>query len=373
MLGTISPLRRHHYETFYFLHVVLVPLVLVMSALHHPPIWHWCWVALGLWVCERLWRLVRWTRINGVFGLPNVPPQVGDPRWSDTTLTNAPAHPINGITPYTLKESATFPFPSDTASSVDSPTRQEGPASRGQYPPTPFSPATPRDAHGKTLSMISDASSTDLLHSPSSAFVSAPLPASQLTYAPPPGFAHAELLAGHSIRLVFTPARPFTWAAGQHFLVLIPHISSILTHPFTAGTCYDADLPGQEGALVFLIRAKAGWTRDLWNTVAGLANRGQHIPPDEKLPGGWLAPKRGVVMRMMVDGPFGSSARARWDNYSTAVIYAGGSGVTFGLSVMQHLCMRMAGRDGKSMGVSGKGNLQMTRVRFVWLVREYCK
>ncbi|CCO27650.1 hypothetical protein BN14_01635 [Rhizoctonia solani AG-1 IB] len=46
---SLSPIRTHRYETFYLLHVILVPLTIIFSALHFPQIWHWCWVALGLW------------------------------------------------------------------------------------------------------------------------------------------------------------------------------------------------------------------------------------------------------------------------------------------------------------------------------------
>jgi NAD(P)H-flavin reductase len=193
-----------------------------------------------------------------------------------------------------------------------------------------------------------------------------------LSYTPPPGYAYTELLAGHTIRLTLTPARQFSWAPGQHFLLLVPHVSSILTHPFTTASCYDKLLPDQEGALVFLIRAKGGWTRELWNTIAVLTSQGKHVPPGEQLPQGWAPPKKGVVMRALVDGPFGSSGRVRWDNYSTAIICVGGSGISFGLSVLEHLCLRMAGRDAASL--AGKGSqMKMRRVRFVWLIREYCE
>lgn len=80
-------------------------------------------------------------------------------------------------------------------------------------------------------------------------------------------------------------------------------------------------------------------------------------------------------MRAFVEGPFGSAARTNWDSHSTAVIVAGGSGVSFGLSVLEYLCLCLSGRDGKDFG-SSHGVLRhpkflVTRVRFVWLVREF--
>ena len=68
-LTSISPLRRKHYEAFWFLHVLFVPLTIVFAGLHHPPVWWWCWVALGLWVGERTWRFGWWLYINGYLGI----------------------------------------------------------------------------------------------------------------------------------------------------------------------------------------------------------------------------------------------------------------------------------------------------------------
>jgi hypothetical protein len=365
MLTSLSPLRQHHYETFYFLHVLLVPMTIVMAALHHPPIAYWCWASLAIWVAERLWRTARWTWMNRVLFQPVEPTPSHNTRWSDQTLI--PPHgqvPMNGIVPFTLKESTSFPLPSAAASPIQSPTIHS--PKSNVYPPTPFSPASPSVEHKRW----SNASSVEQPHTPT--LTSAMSTGSTFNYTPPPGFAHAELMAGYTIRLVMTPARRTIWAPGQHFLLMIPHVSRILTHPFTIATCYDAMTPGQEGAIVFVIRAKAGWTRDLWNMVAACSHRGMHVPPGEGLPTGWTPPQKGVVLRALVDGPFGSSGRVRWGEYGTAVIFAGGSGVSFGLSILEHLCLHMAGRDAKSLGRRG-GQWRMQRVHFVWLVREYCK
>ena len=67
-LFSISPFRKRHYEAFWFLHVLLVPLTIVMAALHHPPVWWWCWAALALWIGERSYRLIWWLNTNGYLG-----------------------------------------------------------------------------------------------------------------------------------------------------------------------------------------------------------------------------------------------------------------------------------------------------------------
>ena len=107
-------------------------------------------------------------------------------------------------------------------------------------------------------------------------------------------------------------------------------------------------------------------------STAGLAHPpGEHPPPDAELPA------RGCLMRMYVDGPFGSVVRANWKAHSTVVLVAGGSGVSFGLSLLLYLVRCLAGRDGKFLGAKpggwGMPGWHPTRVRFIWIVREFCE
>ncbi len=86
-------------------------------------------------------------------------------------------------------------------------------------------------------------------------------------------------------------------------------------------------------------------------------------------------PPTGVLLRMFVDGPFGSSVRARWGEHSTVVIFVAGSGVSFGLSILEYVCLCLAGRDGKHLGGRSGGwslkGFKTRRVKFVWMIREY--
>jgi hypothetical protein len=129
--------------------------------------------------------------------------------------------------------------------------------------------------------------------------------------------------------------------------------------------------------MVLLIRTKNGWTKDLWDAVVKLTSSGQNHPQDEHPSEGAGMFIRGVLMRMYVDGPFGSSVRARWGTHSTVLVVAGGSGVSYGLSVLEYMCMCLSGRDGKHLGGRpggwGKNRFTTSRVRFVWLVREFCE
>lgn len=223
----------------------------------------------------------------------------------------------------------------------------------------------------------------------------------QSRYAPPPGFALATLLPGRTIRLRLVTPGYQTWAPGQHFLVGIPAVSRFTTHPFSVASVCDEqaalhvgpdaldDEAGDKGKqlvqtesgreLVLIVRAKKGWTKRLWDLVSSLQSQGLVSPPGESLPPDSRPPQdTGVVLRALVDGPFGSAGRTRWGRYASVLIVAGGSGVSFGLSILEYICLCIAGRDGRFLGghpggwgVGKTGSWITQRVRFVWLVREY--
>ena len=211
-----------------------------------------------------------------------------------------------------------------------------------------------------------------------------PTPTSQLPgvglsvpteYVPPAGYAHAELLPGRTVRLRIVTPGYLTWAPGQHFLISIPSITRFTSHPFTTASICDEQNAYDDGrVLVFLIRAKNGWTKDLWETVADMLSHNQKFFPSET-PAACEMPRRGVLLRALVDGPYGSSIRASWNSYSTVLIVAGGSGVSYALSVLQYVCLCLAGRDGRFLGGQrggfGHPGFKTTRVRFLWLVREF--
>lgn len=335
---SIRPLRQPHYEAFYFLHILLVPLMLIMSAFHHPPVQWWAWGALGVWVCERLWRAVWWMNINGWFGgiIANAPVATGSP-------PKTPKH-------QTLDMKNTKGFP--------------------QVPHiTPFMPThTPFSSQSTSTTLVNrnSTSTVDQLISPPT------------TYVPPPGYAHAELMPGRTVRIKLVSPGFRSWSPAQHFLLSIPSVSRFTSHPFTVASICDETSPSDSGrALVFLIRAKSGWTKDLWDSVIGLMVRRQTGPPGETLPKGSHPPTRGVLMRAFVEGPLGSISRTNWNTNSTLIIITGGSGVSFGLSILEYICLCLSGRDGKHLGGSsggfGRPNFKVTRVRFVWLVREFCQ
>ncbi|OCH94962.1 hypothetical protein OBBRIDRAFT_721614 [Obba rivulosa] len=323
ILLSLRPIRQRHYEAFYFLHILFIPLTLVMAALHHPTLWWWCWAALALWIGERTYRLVWFIHTNGFLSFQKTSPP--------TRKRTASQGPL--LDPKAMRSNLKLSIPSSHPPSSGS----------GSYPPPP------------TALQSFGASSN---------------------YTPPAGFAHLEVLPGRTVRLrVITPGH-LSWAPGQHFLLRIPAITRFTSHPFTVASVCDEQAFSDSGReLIFLIRAKNGWTKDLWDTVVSLMGRGQTCFPGETIPAGHRPPSRGILLRTYIDGSYGSVARARWGSYSTVLIVCGGSGVSFGMSILQYMCLCMAGRDGKYLGGHpggfGKVGWRTARVRFVWLVREF--
>ncbi|TFK55046.1 hypothetical protein OE88DRAFT_1717113 [Heliocybe sulcata] len=390
MLCSIQWLRRNHYEAFYFLHILLAPLTIVMSALHHPPVWIWCWVALALWGCERLWRATWWLSTNGFFGSSVRPPPAeermplqygfGKRAEKEDILRPTPFPPpvampaANASQQTLINPSPTTPTSAQVKPPPSAYKAHHLPAAHHGEEPQPGTSYPPSERSTYPPSTFRNNSSVD--------FASIAAPAAY-SYVPPPGYAHAELLAGMTVRLRFITPGYLSWAPGQHFLISVPAVSRFCTHPFTCASICDEQAPGDEGReIVLLIRAKNGWTRDLWDEIVTMNSKGMKCHPSENPPvatgekrASWHLPDRGVLLKVLVDGPFGSAIRARWGENSTAVIVAGGSGVSFGMSVVEYLCLCMAGRDGKFLGGKpggwGKKGFRLRRIRFVWLVREF--
>jgi hypothetical protein len=62
----------------------------------------------------------------------------------------------------------------------------------------------------------------------------------------------------------------------------------------------------------------------------------------------------------------GSAARVEWGAYESLTIIAGGTGITFGISVLENACTRMVRKHQES-------KWKTSRVRFVWILKEFCK
>ena len=302
--------------------------MLITAAMHHPSVGWWAYSALIIWTSERAWRGTWWFYINGIFKqmIPNTPPREKSSNILHSRRSSAQSIGFNGP----LSAARLEYYENDD----DIPLIRK---------------------HCRILTKV------ETLMSPPS------------TYIPPAGYGHAELMPGKTIRLAVLTPECRTWAPGQHFLLSIPSINKFTSHPFTAGSVCDQQSSNPAGRLlIFFIRAKAGWTKTLWDTVVALSVRDKFYCDGDEPPEGTYPPNRGVLFRTFVEGPFGSIARTDWIEYSSVLLVAGGSGMSFGLSVLVYLCLCMSGRASKFPGGSSQPFSRVSRVRFVWLAREFC-
>lgn len=149
--------------------------------------------------------------------------------------------------------------------------------------------------------------------------------------------AMVELLTPDTIRLTFK--RKFHWKPGQHAYVSVPKISTLPSeaHPFTIASIADNldDTKSDEKDVVFLIRTRSGFTRQL----RAFAESGES------------------KIAAYVDGPYGSPPNLH--RYSTCVLVAGGSGISYTLPLLLDLIRR------SSIG----GSSEVQRILFIWIVR----
>lgn len=315
-----------------------------MSALHHPPLWWWCWLSLLLWAGERTWRASNWVYVNGFLGSSA---HVSPPDSSGFLLsTRGQAKEIRSATP----DLESIHFSSDHD--------HYAPSMRRDSLPRYYSSDIKKPHHSNHPSTSSTTS-----------FLTPFLP----TFTIPVGYGHAEILAGRTIRLSIITPGELTWAPGQHFLLCIPSVSRLASHPFTCASVCDEQKLGDDGRMItFLIRARNGWTKKLWTLVVSLLADGRRYPEQEPL-GDITLPSSGVLLRVWVDGPFGSPAKTNWGLYSSAVVICGGSGVSFGVSVLEFLSLCMAGRNGRFLGGNVGKVSAMRRIRFIWILRDFGK
>ncbi|KIR59289.1 ferric-chelate reductase [Cryptococcus bacillisporus CA1873] len=181
----------------------------------------------------------------------------------------------------------------------------------------------------------------------------------------PIGHAQAQLLPSRTVRLTVRVARPFHWAPGQSVLLYLPELSWFQSHPFTI-------LNNDPNEIMLLVKARKGLTRRLFNYVRkrSLAAIGINSVKDRRISLPSMRTSSGennlyvppIFLKAWVDGPMGSSERVRWKDHSSVVVVCGGSGVSFGAAICEHVCMSIKNQIGKTR-----------RIRFCWVVREYAE
>ncbi|KIR41355.1 ferric-chelate reductase [Cryptococcus deuterogattii 99/473] len=160
----------------------------------------------------------------------------------------------------------------------------------------------------------------------------------------PIGHAQAQLLPSRTVRLTVRVARPFHWAPGQSVLLYLPELSWFQSHPFTI-------LNNDPNEIMLLVKARKGLTRRLFNYVRkrSLAAIGINSVKDRRISLPSMRTSSGennlyvppIFLKAWVDGPMGSSERVRWKDHSSVVVVCGGSGVSFGAAICEHVCQRV--------------------------------
>ncbi|KAJ3573341.1 hypothetical protein NP233_g2490 [Leucocoprinus birnbaumii] len=155
--------------------------------------------------------------------------------------------------------------------------------------------------------------------------------------------ASIELVSSDTIRLTLT--RRFRWRPGQHAYIILPSISRLPfeAHPFTiasipAQSRTGNDTSSGDSTVVFLIRGRTGMTARL-RRFAGRENNST------------------ITIPALVDGPYGCPPDLLM--YSTSVLIAGGSGVSYTLPLLLNLLRSRSDGSG-----------QVRRIVFLWAIRE---
>ncbi|KAJ9110493.1 hypothetical protein QFC19_001619 [Naganishia cerealis] len=404
-----SWVRKRAYEFFYASHVVLTILTMLGSALHYPPLWYWIGIAAILWGIERIHRFIKFGWVNGWYGGMNrsIPfkagPQYGPAPTYDYGMNPNDIRPQSDILEKSLPRD---PFSETSLASGSASVSEFGSRLGSEYDVGTYDSKYSMDGDGysdtygnipqlngnqRNVAQVPRSRVTSQTHG-NHALMPLDGPASgpgnvrtQSMVVPqprsvtiPPGYGHAQILPSRTVRLTLRVPRPFVWTAGQHILLWVPEISRWQSHPFSILSTYEED---NEVEIVLLIKARKGFTAKLFNEtqkrltqIAGpqlekqqhqsvntlLTMEGQDLPP--------------ILYRVWVDGPHGSAPRANPGNHESVLLVCGGTGVSFGISMLNYLCRAMSNRDAgvKWHGFRG-GRFLTQRVRFVWIVREFAE
>lgn len=441
---SLPPIRRRWYPVFYVSHVVCIPGFLITGALHHPPLGPWLWAALTLWLTDRLARALKGWYINfpaasredGQVNLRTQQESEEKAAHSSSrrfdvsgsvcdlpkpaTAATATAHSPQMLMHTSASSSKATLTDSNMALSqgkliqaqpksdvkrgnradLVSPARasSSGKSAPSFFPIAGEASSRPTDAHqvdGKSTPSNSPASQIYMGSPP-------PVPLNALR----PGWAVAQILPGHLVRLTLLTARPLPSCseAGQWISLSLPQISSWQARPLTIASLVDASVskcvcqqtnrghqhPAAKrgnSIIVLLIRARKGLTNDLYQYVAQARAKVQVPPPRDCSDaqevrftnssastgfGRTSVSASSVYLRSWVDGPYGSSSLlSKSERYATVIIVCAGSGVAHGIATLQSLAQQQSATWGKSWGRHGNSSLgSAMHIHFVWIMRD---
>lgn len=403
VLFSFKPLRTRFYEIFYYSHVLLVLVFLVTIIIHYQALQGWGLLAACLWGLERLTRFFIFLYLNYGAGIP----VFGEGRIGRAQFTACAGDRDSSFTVHNVEKrlsagvqrhppgSAVYGAEEWSAASRSTQNLHESlHARQPQRQVTSvynFGPGNDTAAAGNSLpygaAPLVAPQGNHPLHHPGG---SVPTTAS-LAKSIPRGYALAQVLPGRVVKLTIHTPRHLSWAAGQHIQLTLPSVQWWESHPYTIASAQDfteaieGSSLGGGSEVTLLISTRRGFTRRLYNSIVNKRKRliGGSYSDDKEVSERKSAP--GVLIRAQTYLPAGSAGRARWDDFSSVIIVAAGTGITYALSILEHLCYQMASKDAAARGEEPswahssrkrtrkpRKPTNVDRVRFVWIFREYC-
>ncbi len=139
------------------------------------------------------------------------------------------------------------------------------------------------------------------------------------------------------------------WRPGSFVLLSIPQYGVIQSHPASI-----VSTPGShDGDLVFLLRAHKGFTKNLLSAASNVSKTSLSSSFDNEKP---KVPEESH--RAFIDGPYGGT-QGDFGAFDTALLVAGSTGITFVLSILLDLSVRL-----------GNQKLPLRRLELVWAVKK---
>lgn len=188
--------------------------------------------------------------------------------------------------------------------------------------------------------------------------------------APPPSIAGLSSLTKESTTTIRIQKIPFSWKPGQHIRLFIPALGAFEIHPFTPANCsallppplpprkdieqvrsnglLASHPPNPTSEMLLMIRAHSGLTYRLAKYYAEWLTR---PCPNASEPSSTLT--------AYIDGPYGETPM--WSKYEKLMLVATSTGISFTLSILDHLEQLCFLEDEK---------LKTRSVTFVWVIRH---
>lgn len=169
-----------------------------------------------------------------------------------------------------------------------------------------------------------------------------------------PGNATLDALEGGATRLHIR-TRIKHWSAGAHVLISIPRFGLFQSHPATIVSTPTS----HAGELVLIMHAHEGFTKRIFDAAQKdpslrAARDGQEKEPQTN-------PALTPTYLTLVDGPYGTSPD--FSCFDTLFLIAGGSGISFTVSVLLSIAER-------ARASSGNHGLPLRAIHFIWIVRK---